>query len=163
MDLQWFQFVTPSGSLKSLKVGKERMVWVMRWTGSRAQPKSFGWQALIQRMFPEPSFLNLTRTDSRERKETRWKDEMKKREKGISWRYEIGNDILDEHNKFKNYKNHKKQWQNNDFLMTLTLIGKYPHLSWARRTWQHLNSSIDLHGSPRDECLKGSPNPDSKP
>ncbi len=46
----------------------------MRWTGSRVQPMSLGWQALIQRTLTEASCLDLRRPNSGDGKEARWKD-----------------------------------------------------------------------------------------
>lgn len=84
-NLMYFHLVLPSGSLKSLKVGRERKVWVMRWTGSRVQPMSLGWQALIQRTLTETSYLDLKRTNSGDGKEARWKDRRKRGESWESW------------------------------------------------------------------------------
>lgn len=46
----------------------------MRWTGSRVQPISLGWQALKQRPMTEASCLDLRGSNSGDGKEARWKD-----------------------------------------------------------------------------------------
>lgn len=71
-NLLLFHFVLPSGSPKSLKVGRERKLWVMRWTGFTAQLTSSVWQALMQRTLTEASFLDFRRTDGINEKEEGW-------------------------------------------------------------------------------------------
>lgn len=74
-----FHFVLPSGALRSLKAGRERKLWVMRWTGFRAQLTSSVWQALMQRTLTEASFLDFRRTDGINEKEEGWKEMGRKR------------------------------------------------------------------------------------
>lgn len=59
------KFVSPCGSVKCLKVGSERTVWVITWTGLKVQPMSFVGQALRKRTLTESLFLDLRRRQQR--------------------------------------------------------------------------------------------------